>query len=1531
MSKSLRRRRHWLSRTQEVAVPGDALSLGGGAEFGQFPVLASPLSGSETGPSPGPGDILLEVNGTPVSGLTRRDVRAVIRHFAQPVRVRTVRPGRIINKELRHYLSLQFQKGSVDHQLQQVIRDNLYLRTIPCTTRPPREGEVPGVDYNFISLEEFKTLEESGALLESGTFDGNFYGTPKPPAEPSPFQQDVVDQVVLDDGSEEAQRKRTTSVSMMQRADTTVPDEDDDDERPTANGTSYPGPGPSHTEGVTEFRYLDPVTREDLVEPLPNNWEMAYTDSGMIYFIDHNTKTTTWLDPRLAKKAKPPEECSEGGADSVLGQGSTGPGCPPVPHPTGQSASISLYELPYGWEKISDPVYGFYYIDHINQRTQFENPVVEAKRKKQLILQRDSQRGVHGDQRPERPMFTRDPSHLQGMLIRTTLQKSTMGFGFTIIGGDSPDEFLQVKNVIQDGPAAQDGNMMAGDVIVYVNSTCVLGQTHADVVQLFQSVPINQTVKLILCRGYPLPTDPQVPAVDVVTATPVLDGLPVVGKQASTGQSVQTPPGPIEQNGNEGPGGGVERLNGPYLGLTEDRSSMTSSAGSQPEVLTVPLLKGPKGFGFAIADCPAGQKVKMILDSQWCKGLQKGDVIKEINHQSMQQLSHAQVVEILKDCPVGSEISLLVQRGGPSSPAKTMKTTLEQEDNQASSQNLPSGVPIPQPMPFPPNAVRPSSPKRDPTEVYVQSKTMFDSKPPNTKDVDIFLRKLESGFGFRVLGGDGPDTPVLIGAIIPLGAAERDGRLRVADELLCVDGVSVKGRSHRFVLDLMQNATRNGQVLLSVRRKVLPSEDQRDSGRDENFEAAENGPSGINHADLANKPLQGHTPAESPQSYDIVLQRKETEGFGFVIITSKNRHPSMVPHKIGRIIEGSPADRCGKLKVTDRISAVNGQSIVQMPHHDIVQLIKDAGQTVTLTVTPEEDVTGPPSGDSSARQSPALQHKPMVRTPALASPVADNSKSDGDEKSSGQSTCCDYVKPPPPLDYRQTPSEQYHQSTPDRETWAAGSRLSQNPDCFSVELERGPRGFGFSVRGGKEYNMGLFILRLAEGGAALLDGRIHVGDQIVEINGESTQGITHKRAIELIQSGGRRAHLVLKPGIGQVPDFDDWDTQSAPYTSLQELNTAAENQPLPSYPHPTPNPHLTDPAETFKHEKTWRQHDSLTSAQRGPGSLAADQHWVPARTANLTGGQNAEEGDKSEIVKDGPTKPDGESGCSARREQLARNDEVLVTGIESRALSPHRHAARQAAGYRERSASPKKAEKQRRQKPEASGSPRRGKFKEPSESNKGSSWEVNAKGRPAGGTSRSQSPRKVSRKDREGSREELDSVTLGEQAESRDDGSSLVTVAHSKRVTNQSGSPNHRHCNRSYAWSPSHTEEHLASAPLQCGEVSGKTDDRHQKKRQMSRVGVQETFQPPDLAQGTGKTVRDSSHSTATEQPSAFSRTDNQSKSQEQRKAEHEMERHGEEDPSTHHSSPAPRTVPAVRKPQITPGPWKKPDAQRPM
>lgn len=52
------------------------------------------------------------------------------------------------------------------------------------TTRQPREGERDGVDYKFISVDEFKSMDKKGELLESGMYENNHYGTPKPPSDP---------------------------------------------------------------------------------------------------------------------------------------------------------------------------------------------------------------------------------------------------------------------------------------------------------------------------------------------------------------------------------------------------------------------------------------------------------------------------------------------------------------------------------------------------------------------------------------------------------------------------------------------------------------------------------------------------------------------------------------------------------------------------------------------------------------------------------------------------------------------------------------------------------------------------------------------------------------------------------------------------------------------------------------------------------------------------------------------------------------------------------------------------------------------------------------------------------------------------------------------------------------------------------------------------------------------------------------------------------------------------------------------------
>ena len=98
--------------------------------------------------------------------------------------------------------------------------------------------------------------------------------------------------------------------------------------------------------------------------------------------------------------------------------------------------------------------------------------------------------------------------------------------------------------------------------------------------------------------------------------------------------------------------------------------------------------------------------------------------------------------------------------------------------------------------------------------------------------------------------------------------------------------------------------------------------------------------------------------------------------------------------------------------------------------------------------------------------------------------------------------------------------------------------LELDDQYYAVELSRGGRGFGFSIRGGREFqSMPLFVLRIAVDGPAAADGRLRVGDQIVEINGVNTKNMTHADAIDLIKSGGTSVRLLVRRSNsgGKVP------------------------------------------------------------------------------------------------------------------------------------------------------------------------------------------------------------------------------------------------------------------------------------------------------------------------------------------------------------------------------------------------------------
>lgn len=81
-------------------------------------------------------------------------------------------------------------------------------------------------------------------------------------------------------------------------------------------------------------------------QALPAGWEVSYTDTGRMFFIDHNSKATTWVDPRTGKPS-------------------------PVPALTFENR---IGPLPAGWEERRHVDGRIFYIDHNNRTTQWEDP-----------------------------------------------------------------------------------------------------------------------------------------------------------------------------------------------------------------------------------------------------------------------------------------------------------------------------------------------------------------------------------------------------------------------------------------------------------------------------------------------------------------------------------------------------------------------------------------------------------------------------------------------------------------------------------------------------------------------------------------------------------------------------------------------------------------------------------------------------------------------------------------------------------------------------------------------------------------------------------------------------------------------------------------------------------------------------------------------------------------------------------------------------------------------------------------------------
>ncbi|XP_073715280.1 protein scribble homolog isoform X17 [Misgurnus anguillicaudatus] len=254
------------------------------------------------------------------------------------------------------------------------------------------------------------------------------------------------------------------------------------------------------------------------------------------------------------------------------------------------------------------------------------------------------------------------------------------------------------------------------------------------------------------------------------------------------------------------------------------------------------------------------------------------------------------------------------------------------------------------------------------------------------------------------------------------------------------------------------------------------------------LETAELEDSRLSHMNSSLQPVKGVSfdqvnnlliePARIEEEEMTLSILRQTGGLGISIAGGKGSTPYKGDDEgifISRVSEEGPAARAG-VKVGDKLLEVNGVDLHGAEHHTAVEALRNSGTAVVMSVLRERMVE-PENAITTTPLRPEDDYFPRER------------------RSSG-------------LPFHLEP----------------GSPAGTTGPCqrLATCLIRNDKGLGFSIAGGKgstPYRVGdtgIFISRIAEGGAAHRDNVLEVGDRVISINGVDMTEARHDQAVALL-------------------------------------------------------------------------------------------------------------------------------------------------------------------------------------------------------------------------------------------------------------------------------------------------------------------------------------------------------------------------------------------------------------------------------
>ncbi|XP_070287789.1 multiple PDZ domain protein isoform X7 [Myotis yumanensis] len=373
----------------------------------------------------------------------------------------------------------------------------------------------------------------------------------------------------------------------------------------------------------------------------------------------------------------------------------------------------------------------------------------------------------------------------------------------------------------------------------------------------------------------------------------------------------------------------------------------------------------------------------------------------------------------------------------------------------------------------------------------------------------IELEKGRSGLGLSLAGNkDRSRMSVFIVGIDPNGAAGKDGRLQIADELLEINGQILYGRSHQNASSIIKCAPSKVKIIF-IRNKDAVSQMAVCPGN-----TVESLPS--TSENLQNKEAEPSV-ATSDAAVDFSsftnvqhLELPKDQGGLGIAISEEDTLRGVI---IKSLTEHGVAAKDGRLKVGDQILAIDDEVVVGYPVEKFISLLKTAKTTVKLTFraeNPDSQAVASAAGTSNGEKKNSSQ-APMAPPPGSPEPepVRSTSRSSTPAVFASDPTTCPII-----------------------------------PGCeTTIEISKGRTGLGLSIVGGADTLLGAIIIHeVYEEGAACKDGRLWAGDQILEVNGIDLRKATHDEAINVLRQTPQRVRLTLYRDEAPYKEEDVCDT-----------------------------------------------------------------------------------------------------------------------------------------------------------------------------------------------------------------------------------------------------------------------------------------------------------------------------------------------------------------------------------------------------